>query len=71
METSKIVDYIMDVAGKESQDNTVRVVMNLGDGVRRCYENGKEIPFPTEEEVRRYERATLDIDSGGNHEQTD
>jgi len=71
MEKEKNIEIIMDAAGAAT-DNTVRIVVDLGNGVRYCTENGKRIePCPTEEETRNYEKVTLNLDSGGNHEQHD
>jgi len=37
------INEILSAAGKEIQDDTFRVVMDLGNEQPRCYENGIEI----------------------------
>ena len=71
MEKEKNIEIIMNAAGM-ANDNTVRIVVDLGNGVRYCTENGKRIEqCPTKDETKNWIKVTLNIDEGGNHEQHD
>ena len=64
MDKEKIINQIMDVAGRKSEHQQIRVVMDLGDGIERCYEDGELIPCPPPSDneitiIKHY--VTLDI----------
>jgi len=68
MDKEKHIEIILNAAGMENQNSTARVVMNLGDDVRYCTENGKRIePCPTDDETKNYVKVTLNL----NHEKPD
>ena len=49
------------MAGAAENCRSYTIAMNLGDDNKKAYRNGKEIPYPSDEERKHYRKVTLEI----------
>ena len=61
MDRKEIISDILEMPGAAENCRSYTIAMNLGDDNKKAYRNGKEIPYPSDEERKHFRKITLEL----------